>query len=191
MKISLSSVVSLTLLASTFCVVTSCGYRFGQGVVPSSYQTISVPYVCGDQDGSLTAAIINDFEKSGGLRFRSSGAQLVTKIKLIDLCDENIGFRYDHDKKGRRTKSVVPTETRIRAVVELCVIDVCSQKVILGPVILSSSVDYDHDYYSSRDGINTFSLGQLSDIDEAREAVKTPLYRALARKIVEYINESW
>lgn len=188
---SLFKLFLVPALCLFFLVLTGCGYRFGQGTIPSIYRSISVPYVCGDKDGSLTAAIINEFEQSGGLITLTNRGDLLLKTNLIDLRDENIGFRYDRNKRGRLTKSVIPTETRISAVAEISVIERCSGRVILGPVILSASVDFDHDYYSSRNGINIFSLGQLSDIDAARDAVATPLNRALAQKIVEYVNESW
>ncbi len=43
-------------------------------------------------------------------------------------------------------------------------------------------------YYSSRKGVNVFSLGQVTDIDEARDVAEYPLHRRLAQKIVDYIN---
>lgn len=168
-----------------------CGYRFGQGTIPSTYQTISVPFICGDEDGVLTAAVIREFEQSGGLRVVNSGAQLIAQINLLDLSDENIGFRYDRNNEGCLTDHVIPTETRMIATSRFSVVDVCSGKTILGPVIMTANVDFDHDYYTSRNGVNIFSLGQLNDIDAARSAVIVPLSRVLARKIVEYINESW
>jgi hypothetical protein len=177
-----------SLLVLCLC---GCGYRFGQGTIPSTYRTISVPYICGDEEGILTAAVIREFEQSGGLRVVDSGAQLLAQINLIDLSDENIGFRYDRKNGGRLTHHVIPTETRMIATARFSVVDVCSSKTILGPVILSANVDFDHDYYTSRNGVNVFSLGQLNDIDAARSAVIVPLSRVLARKIVEYVNESW
>ncbi|MEM1283360.1 MAG: hypothetical protein AAGG81_07385 [Chlamydiota bacterium] len=180
------------LALSFFCILfTGCGYRLGQGSIPDTYDTISVPYVCGDIDGALTSAIIKEIEANSGLSYTNHCGSLILSINLLDLRDQNIGFRYDRDKRDRVTDCIVPTETRITAIVEVKVIEACSGKIVMGPVILSSNKDFDHDYYSSRNGVNIFSLGQLNDIDAARDAVKTPLNRALARKIVEYVNESW
>lgn len=183
--------IIFTVLLQLSFVLTSCGYRIGQGSIPDRYDSISVPYICGDIDGALTSAVIREFEANSGLKYVNSCGSLILSINLLDLRDQNIGFRYDRDKRDRITDCIVPTETRITAIVEVKVIEACSGKCVLGPVVLSSSVDFDHDYYSSRNGVNIFSLGQLNDIDAARDAVRTPLNRALARKIVEYVNESW
>jgi hypothetical protein len=179
------------ILYALCLTLVSCGYRFGQGSIPDKYSTISIPYACGDIDGGLTGAVIKEVELNGGLQYVNCGGSIELCINLLDLRDQNIGFRYDRNKENQITHCIVPTETRVTAIVEIKVIDKCSGKCVLGPVILSSSVDFDHDYYSSRNGVNVFSLGQLNDIDAARDAVRNPLNKALARKIVEYVNESW
>ncbi|MEC7839630.1 MAG: hypothetical protein VX777_06290 [Chlamydiota bacterium] len=163
----------------------------GQGSIPNCYQTISVPYVVGDEDGSLTAAIVSEIEKNGGLAYSNGAGQLKLTVKIVDLRDQNIGFRYDRDSRDRLTDSIIPTETRLTAAAEICLIECLTGKVLIGPLIISANVDFDHDFYSSRNGINIFSLGQLTDIDAARDSVKVPLNETLAKKIVEYINESW
>jgi len=147
--------------------------------------------VQGDEDGDLTAAVIRELSASGGFAYCNSGGDLLLKIKISDSRDENIGFRYDRDKEGRLTRSVIPTETRQTVVAEVSVIDARSCCCLLGPALITASVDYDHDFYSSRDGVNVFSLGQLSDVDEARDAVKRPVNRLLARRIVNFVSESW
>ena len=174
------------------CLLSACGYRFGQGEgLASRFATISVPYVEGDQEGGLTSALIKEIVRSGVFVYQYCGGGLILHVKQIDLDEDNIGFRYDRKKRGTLTKDVIPTETRITIFVEVSVTEAASCKTILGPVRLSASVDYDHDYYSSRDGVNIFSLGQLSDLDAAYDAVKVPLNRAIAEKIVDYITQSW
>jgi len=175
----------------TSLVFSGCGYKMGQGTIPSLYQTISVPYAIGDEDGSLTASIIKEFEKNGGLTYVNDTGQLKLIVKVIDLRDQNIGFRYDRDRRERLNDSIIPTETRMTAVAEVCVLECLTGKQVMGPLIINASVDFDHDFYSSRNGINIFSLGQLTDIDAARDSVRIPLNETLGKKIVEYINESW
>lgn len=173
-------------------MLSSCAYKMGQGGgLPCRYPTVSVPYVVGDKDGTLTAAIIKDLVRSGSFDYRYSGGSLILNIVVVDLSEENIGFRYDRKKRGKLTKDIIPTESRITIVVELSAIESASCCTVLGPVRLSASVDYDHDYYSSRDGVNIFSLGQLSDLDEAYNAVQAPLFRAIAQKISDYVSQSW
>ncbi|MFQ5729847.1 MAG: hypothetical protein ACE5GN_05765, partial [Waddliaceae bacterium] len=89
------------------------------------------------------------------------------------------------------THSMIPTETRIKVLAEVTVRDSCSGEMVLGPAKIYASVDYDHDYYFSRDAVNVFSLGQLTDSDAAHDAVQSPLNRALAQKIVDYVIHSW
>lgn len=188
----LRAYVFLLILPIATCLLTACGYHLGAGgILPSQYSTISVPFVEGDQEGALTAAIIKEIVRSGDFDYRYHGGNLTLKAKLIDIDEDNIGFRYDRKKRGELTKDVIPTEARVTMVVELSVVEAASCRMILGPVLLSASVDYDHDYYSSRDGVNIFSLGQLTDLDAAYDAVQTPLNRAMAEKIADYLTQSW
>jgi len=167
------------------------GYQFGQGnSLSEQYQTISVPYVVGDVDGSLTAAVIKRIVRSGAFEYRQIGGSLVLHIRQIEIHEENIGFRYDRKKRGKLTREIIPTESRMIDRVEILLVD-SSGSAVLGPVQLSASVDFDHDYYFSRNSVNIFSLGQLNDVDEARNAVQTPLHEAIAEKIVDYISQSW
>lgn len=191
MKTSIFANKSAYYLLYLLLLLTSCGYKFQPGLIPSSYSTISVPFVKGDEDGSFTSTLIREIEQNGRLNYVDHCGDLELFIKLIDLREENIGFRYDRNRRNKIINSIIPTETRIFIVAEVTLIEKYQCKSILGPIEVITSVEFDHDYYSSRNGINIFSLGQLTDLDEAREAVKTPLYKALARKIVEYINESW
>lgn len=184
---------TLPIYAFFICLfLCSCGYRSGQDEgLASTYSSISVPYVLGDQDGSLTSAIIKEVVRLGYLKYQHTGGNLVLNVNKVELDEDNIGFRYDRRKRGNLTKDVIPTEARITIYVEVSVIETLSCSTVLGPVLLSASVDYDHDYYFSRDGVNMFSLGQLTDLETAYEAVKVPLNKAIAVKIAEYISQSW
>jgi hypothetical protein len=184
-------VMRTLLVVLTLLFLTGCGYHSGQGCIPEVYHTISIPYVEGDIDGDLTAALVKQFSQSGGLEYRNCGGQLCLKVKIVDLLEENIGFRYDRKKSGRLDHTIIPTEMRITIFAEFSVCHNYSGEVILGPVIISASRDFDHDYYTSRNMVNIFSLGQLTDVDDAKDGIQAPLNQELARKIVEYINEAW
>ncbi len=178
-------------ICSLGAVLSSCGYHMQNEGLAARFNSISVPYVEGDTDGSLTAAVIKEIVQSGTFEYRHTGGRLILYIKKVDLREENIGFRYDRKKRGQLTKEIIPTETRMTVFVEVSVVDAASCATMLGPVRLAAGVDFDHDYYFSRDSVNVFSLGQLSDIDAAYDAVEIPLQRTLAKKIVDYVNQSW
>jgi hypothetical protein len=185
---SLPRFLNAILVLLLFCLCTSCaGYYWGHGSTVSKYQTISVPYVEGDWDGTATSAIIQQISQSGILTYKKSGADLILKVKIIDYSDENIGFRYDRKKDGRLSSRIIPDETRVWVLVELTILDAGCGSAFLGPVQIYADVEFDHDYYDSRNGVNVFSLGQLTDIDAARDAAQRPLNRCLAQKIVDYI----
>lgn len=181
----------LRCLLTLFILCMSCGYHVGQGSLLDRYRTISIPYVYGDKTGELTTALVKEISRSGAFCYKRDSAQLALNVTIIDYHEENVGFRYDRDKDGDLTDSIIPTETRITALAEVTVVDVCSGCIALGPARLMASVDFDHDYYFSRDAVNIFSLGQLTDVDAAHDAVIRPLNHALAEKIVDYVIHSW
>ena len=171
--------------------LTGCGYRFGDGGIASLYRTISVPFVEGDWDGDLTAAIVGQIARSGSYQYLKEGGAVTLLIELDDLKDKNIGFRYYRNKEGMLKKDIIPTETRVTATAKVTLLEAASGTLLLGPTFISASVDFDHDFYSSRDAVNIFSLGQLNDYDSAYDAVHRPLNRALAQKIGDFVNDSW
>ncbi|MBA3722351.1 MAG: hypothetical protein H0W88_08110 [Parachlamydiaceae bacterium] len=168
-----------------------CQYRFGYGDLTERYSTINVPYAEGDPEGELTAEVIKKISASGAFKYVPCGGDLTLSIQILEFRDENIGFRYDRNKHGHLKTPVIPTETRLSAIVEVELISNATNQVIRGPTQIRASVDFDHDYYTTRHGINIFSLGQLSDIDAGQEAAMQPLNRRLAEKITEYIINSW
>lgn len=178
-------------VCALFILFSGCGYRFGEGELATQYKTLSVPLVLGDEDGDLTAALVEQIARSGTYQYSRDEGVLILKVELIDFRDENIGFRYDRKKDGKRRKEIIPTETRLSVTAEVTLIEACSARPLLGPARILASIDFDHDYYSSRGEINVFSLGQLGDYDTAHDAAYQPLNRVLAQKIVDFINDSW
>lgn len=172
-------------------LLTGCGYKMGQGELPCKYRTVCVPFVAGDKTGEMTTLLVEEISKSSPFRYDSRSGELVLEVAIIDIFEENIGFRHDRNKRGKIIDSIIPTETRITILAEVIARESCSGCVVLGPARINASVDFDHDYYYSRHAVNIFSLGQVTDIDEARDAVKAPLYRVLAEKIVDYLANSW
>ena len=178
---------SLALLACFF--LSSCGYR-GEDSFLEHYSSISVPFVEGDSDGALTSAIVREISISSPLPYSQFNGDLILKVKLLDVEEDNVGYRYDRKKRGTIRKRLIPCETRVTAQLEVSLEDRYCQQV-LPKVIVTASLDFDHDYYSSRDSVNIFSLGQLSEVDAARDTVISPLNTLISKKIVDYLSDSW
>ncbi len=179
------------ILLLSLSVLSGCGYQFGQGALPARYQTVMVPYIEGDKTGEMTSALVRAISRSGGFEYRTNCAQLILKVSVLELYDENIGYCYDLNKKGKLTHAIIPNETRITVLAEVTVKDSTSGCAVLGPARIYASVDFDHAYYFVRDGENIFSLGQVNDYDEAYDAVMRPLGEVLADKIVDFVVYSW
>jgi len=172
-------------------VLTSCGFQYGSGELAETYSTVTVPFVKGDINGTLTAALIKNLSNSTPFTYEVEGADLILNVEIEEVDGESIGYRYNRKKDGRLKHEIIPTETRLIVFARVEVIDAACSKTILGPVMIGASSDFDHDFYTSRNEINVFSLGQVSDIDAAEDAVRTPLNQKLARKIIDYISNAW
>ncbi len=181
---------SLLILVTTFLTLSSCGYRPGYGNNSSRFMTLSVPYVIGDEDGNLTNSIVHEIATSSPYEYRTEHGQLVLIVKLIGVEDDNIGFRYEHIHGKKYKRSIIPAETRSVATAEVSLVNATTMCSVIPTVVLSASIDFDHEYNATRHDSNVSSLGQLSDADSAFAAARYPLNRRLAQKIVEYITIS-
>lgn len=164
-----------------------CGYRFDSVGLRDQAPTISVPYVLGDIDGHLTASIIKEIATSGAYIYRQNGGEWTLKVQIIEYYDENIGFRYDRNRKCKLKHEIIPVETRSYLVAEVELIHTATCQTVSGPTRIQVNIAYDHDYYTIRNRVNIFSLGQLTEVDEAEDAAQVPLDQRLAEKIVDYV----
>lgn len=186
----LSHITSI-LFSLLGCLSLSCGYQYGSVGIVSNQNTITIPYAEGDWDGGLTTALIKEVATQGVFNYQRDSAALVLKVKILDYDNRDVGFRYEQKKDGELKHTIVPVETRLSLSTEVMIIESFSQKPLLGPIVLSAYVDFDHDFYSSRNGVNVFSLGQLSDYDDAYDAAMRPLNELMAQKIATYIQDSF
>lgn len=169
-----------------------CGYRLGAGEFLRPYQTISVPFMECDQDGIFTSALVHHLSLTTPLKYVDCGGDLSLKTRLICPKEENIGFRYDIEKGGLCLAPwLIPTEARLWVSAEIQLVDRNSGETLIGPIIVSVYIEFDHEYYLSRNGVNVFSLGQVTDIREATDAAQLPLAKELAKKIVDTITYAW
>lgn len=184
----LKKLLALMLLLAS---ITSCGFKAGSGDLIEEFETISICFADGDWQGTLTQTLINEVATRTSLNYVNSGGDLSLVVSLKGLDENNIGFRYDQNKKGKRVDYIIPTETRLRVMAEVSLVDQTRGVEIVGPLLFEACYEFDHDFYSARNSVNIFSLGQLSDYDEALDAALKPLYQELSRKIVDYILSAW
>lgn len=170
------------LLLALSC--TSCGWHVAK---TQEARTLSIPYVNGDTDGSLTQEIVSQVEKGGSFAYVQDGGELTLKVILIDSKSENIGWRYNEKKLSNGRKKIDPSEVRRKLLAKVEVIENGSNKLILGPAYILGCTEFDHQYYDVNNNINNFSLGQLTDIDTTYDVVNIPLHRDLAIQIAQYL----
>ena len=169
-------------------LLTGCGYQFGEGELSQRFDTFSVRFAKGDLSGHLTEQVIRRVASETALTYVNDGADLELLLELVEVDEENVGFRYDRNKHNRRVDYIIPSETRLRAYVQLTLMDRARGCVLAGPTLLEADYEFDHDYYTSHSAVNIFSLGQVTDYDEAYEAALKPLYENLAQKVADYLK---
>lgn len=180
------------LLLSCLVLLTGCGYRLGDSSLLSRcYSSISIPYVDGDQDGRFTSILVEEVISSGRWRYCNCGGELTLHVRIVRCGRENIGFQFDRNAANQKTRRIVPNEGRFFLVVEVKVIETATGCVLLGPTCMQSYVDYDFDPLSTENQLAVFSLGQYTAIDEAEDTARIPLYRQLARKVVDFLLADW
>lgn len=175
------------ILISITALFSSCGYRPGYGALLDRYSSLSVPYVEGDLDGSLTAELVRVAASSLTFDHYATEGELLLIVRLVDVDDENIGFRYEHLHGKKYKRTIIPVETRMTAVADISLVNAATGCSLIAPARITAFYDFDHEYNATEHDSNRSSLGQLSEFEAAFAAARTPLNRLLAQKIVEYI----
>lgn len=170
-------------------VLTGCGYRLSRGMQEGRIVPLAIPYVVGDEDGRLSFEVVRAVSQMPQYRYTPDGGELVLVVELLDGREENVGFRYDRKKDGKRKKEIVPTETRLFMRAQVSLVEAATGHCLLGPTSIQEAVDYDHFYYGHHE-VNVFSLGQLTDREAAKEAASVPLNQRLAQQIVDWLETS-
>lgn len=176
----------LFLILNSALFLNACGYHAAPAGSLSAYHSITIPYIKNDQDGRMTAALIKEISDSG-LRYDQCTGDLTLLVEIVEYENENIGYRYGRKDHGELSHSIIPSESRLIIAAQVTLLDNSSSKPIAGPAKITATVDFDHEYEKTRNGINVFSLGQLTDYDEAYDAAFQPLYRILSQKIADFI----
>ncbi len=173
------------------CCLASCNYRLGCGEAPWVGSTIAVPYVEGDTTGEVTQAIVREIASSGAFQYGQNCGCYTLCATILDRDEENIGFRYELNKNGTPSKTIIPVESRGRYLVEFSLVESCSGCVVLGPIRVAGSVEYDHEFDEGTEQLNELSVGQVSDVEAARDAVPQLVGKVLAQRIVDYLRGAW
>ena len=189
--------LKLLLIALSF---TSCGYHTA---VSDNKTTISIPYVEGDAQGQFTAELIRQLTNSDIYEFVKKDGDLDLKVTIVGDKSDIIGFQYDlSHKKGKIERNLMAEENRRTLTAQVTLTDTSTEKVVRGPVNISTSTDFDYidvnslkevsfiNAHGNREKTISFSLGQLDSIEGAQDAALTPIYRQLARNIALALQKS-
>lgn len=187
------------------CVfLAGCGYRWQSEGFLDLPPTISVPYVLGDADGSLTAEIIRAITISGVGEVRQWKSQYRLEVAIAAAEGQTVGYRRDRQQiSGESQKNLVASERRKAMTVQASLYESESGKLAYGPFRIESYVDFDYVDGDSiqdlvfigpngmRQVVLPFSLGQLESSEAAEEAAMRPLNAQIAKKIVDAIFSAW
>lgn len=169
-----------------------CGYQLKDCQNSWSHNSLSVPFIKGDRDGALTQEVVDLLTEEGRYNYTPCGGILELHARVVDEILDNVGFSYDLEQvnnKPEPTKVIIPTETRLTITIEVSIINKQSGCTIIPNFTLTDSIVFDHDYYTIRNNVNTFSLGQLTEFEEAQSAAFRPLYHKIAKKISDYLKQ--
>jgi len=180
-----------------FLLFFSCNYKIGNDFFENA--TVNIPYIQGDKDGALTTELVFELVETGVFKYKKKSADFDLMISILNTSDKQIGYRFDRNNEGKRKKNIMATEGRRKIEVEVSLFSKKEKKIIFGPKIIETDIDYD---YVTQDSINDlsfilpngkretvlqFSLGQLESVSTAQKTALNPLYKSLAKKIVGVI----
>lgn len=167
---------------------TSCGYKWGHDGSLPEHSKVYIPFVKGDVYGELTAALIQEISQSGVFVYSTYEADYDLEVEIYGIQESNIGFRYEIDKDQIRTNLLIPCEGRL--LIEVFVKVICNEtgELVCEPLKFFETLDFDHDYYFSHRSTTTESLGQLTEVEEAHDIALRPLYRRLAKRVIDYLT---
>jgi hypothetical protein len=176
-------------------LLTGCGYQW----MTDEKITLSVPYVAGDLDGTLTSEIIRLLSAQGVAHIAMT-AEYRLEVQILDDQNHVVGYRKDPQKvSGKIRKDLVSSEGRRSVSAQVTLYR--GDTIIQGPYTLTADADYDYVdgdslpdlAFTSSDGVFTtvlpFSLGQLESIESAQEATSSSLYTKLAQKIIHQTTQ--
>lgn len=184
----------MRILGFILLALSSCQYHL---VSNANDNTVGVPFIYGDKDGSFSKILIQELSSSGCCHFASRDTRYEVHAKIINDSSERIGFRYDRFADGELRPNIVGTETRRAITAEIELVDTIFDKVVFGPKTFVAHADYD---YQDTDNIIdmsfvdpqgqrvlgfSYSLGQLNTVEGSQDVAVFAIYRSLSKKITD------
>ncbi len=184
--------------------LSGCYYHLeGEQRESFTIKKIAVPYIQGDLDGRLTETLIKTLSQSTQLAYAKKNEEWIFEGKIGEDSLEDIGYQYDRDPlSDERINRLIPNEGNRMITLSFSLIDAKTDEIVLGPVDVSASQDFDFvdtdslfdvSYMNpegSLEPVLFFSLGQLDSKEGAKNSALTPLYKTLSCKIVEGIEHA-
>jgi hypothetical protein len=178
-------------LAFLFFVLPGCGYHFPQKGNFARYHCLSIPFIEGDEKGQLTSSLIREISARIPVKYTHCGGDLELKVILLDKESDYIGYRLAPRKETDNVKVVVPEEGRLMYDVSIALVEVRTGEVLMGPLIIYKTLDFDFEPDFSNVGFHHFSLGQLDMHPQAQEGASSALNQLIAQKIVDILIYCW
>jgi len=185
-------------LVSISFLTASCGYHVTTISEPIS---LSVPFIMGDRNGTLTSAIIEEISKCDNIEYGGDSAPYTLSLEFISHDDDQIGYKYrTQDTSSALIKNLSPVESRQLIRVRINIISKASHQPLIDPLVIETSMDYDYvDSQSFNDlafinaaGATTTvlnsSLGQLDAWEDAKSISTQQLYQIIAQKVARAVN---
>ena len=174
-------------LVSSFFLASCASWHLSDSMTHP--KTVHIPYAVGDSTGEFTRRVISEVSKQPGFSVDDSGQYLLT-IRLLDSKEQKLGYRFDPIDLDKGKREIIPNESRALVLAEVSLKDTFSNKIVLGPAYILGGIDFDHQQNTINNDTNDFSLGQLTDIETARDVTYIPLYRDLSIKIATWLQNA-
>jgi len=183
---------------SLLLILTGCGYHWDDpDQLSLTFQTVSIPYIAGDEEGKMTDALVKALGQSSHFSYSSEG-ELTLQASIASDNYSNIGWQYDREPvSGQRINRLVPNEGRREITLRFSLVSEKTGKVLYGPFTVTANTDFDFvdsdslldtsflSQAGNQQSVLFFSLGQLDSKDGASESSSTPLFSKLAHQVVE------
>lgn len=185
--------MNLSRILLIICLVSlnGCCYQMGDGGILRKGATIAIPFIKGDELGTMTNRLIYKLKSQHRFILVGGGADYELKVCLSSPNVRNIGYLYGPQKGGGISNVIYPNQGRMTLSAKVELYDCVNKCRVYGPDTVSTFLDYDFNPDKTQVNDNQFSLGQLEMNDMAKDAARDSLYNLLSEKIVDLLDATW